>query len=153
MTAPLAPGSHSFAVRALDEDAVDLTPVSRTFTVATPDTRVDGFFAKAKGKQKQKGKKIRLEVKLGAGEDISAVATAEVKLEGSKKKRPMTSGSKDIASQEGTLKLKPKRKSDERKIVKALKRGDKVKAKVTVTVTDAAGNEASKKLDVKLKRG
>ena len=48
--------------------------------------------------------------------------------------------------------LRPKRRSDRRKIVKALKRGKKVEAKLTVKLTDGLGNAASKKLGVRLKR-
>ena len=51
-----------------------------------------------------------------------------------------------------TLALKPKRKSEERKIVKALKRGKKASAKLAVKLTDELGNSSLTKLRVKLKR-
>ena len=50
-----------------------------------------------------------------------------------------------------TLKLKPKGKKAKRKIVKAIKNGDKPKAKVDVKLTDKLGNELSDTVNVKLK--
>ena len=50
-----------------------------------------------------------------------------------------------------TLKLKPKTKA--KKIAAALKRGGKAKAKVTVKLTDRAGNTETEKLRVRLNRG
>jgi hypothetical protein len=51
-----------------------------------------------------------------------------------------------------SLVLKPKKRSDEKKIVKALKAGKKVTAKVKVKLTDDLGNTKTKKLKVKLTR-
>ena len=51
------------------------------------------------------------------------------------------------------LRLKPKGKVQAQRIVAALKRGEKATAKVTVKLTDRAGNRETEKLRVRLKRG
>ena len=58
-----------------------------------------------------------------------------------------------MGSGETTLKLKPAKGKDAKKIVKALKGGGKAKASVTVELIDAAGNSTVKKLGVKLSFG
>jgi hypothetical protein len=50
------------------------------------------------------------------------------------------------------LKLKPKKAKAAKKIRRALKRGRKPRAKLTVKLTDEAGNSESTRLKVKLKR-
>ena len=57
-----------------------------------------------------------------------------------------------VAGKSKTLKLKPKRSKDSKKIAKALKKGKKAKAKLTVKLTDGVGNVVTEKLGVKLKR-
>lgn len=54
-----------------------------------------------------------------------------------------------MAGKKAKLKLKLKQASAARKVTRAL--GGKVKATVTVTFSDAAGNVATKKKPVKLK--
>ena len=52
-----------------------------------------------------------------------------------------------------TLTLKQKGgKKKKRKLVKLVKKGAKAKAKITVTLTDLAGNTTSEKVVVKLKK-
>ena len=107
--------------------------------------------AKAKKKQKQKGKKIVVAVKVKAGEDLDAEATGSVKVK--KKSYKLKKQTKSVSSgKSATLKLKPKKSKDAKKIAKALKKGKKAKAKLTVTMADSLGNKKSKKLSVKLKR-
>jgi C4-type Zn-finger protein len=50
------------------------------------------------------------------------------------------------------LKLKPKGKKAKKKLLKLVKKGAKAKAKITVTLTDLAGNSTSEKVVVKLKK-
>jgi len=114
------------------------------------DTKVDGS-AKAKKKQKQKGKKIVVEAKVKAEENLTAKASGKVKVkQKSYKLKPQTKG---VASgNKKTLKLKPKKSMDAKKIAKALRRGKKATAKLEVKLTDEAGNQKTAKPKVKLKR-
>ena len=149
----LPDGAHSFAVRATDPAGnTDPTPASRSFVVDTtpPDTSVDGK-ATAKKKQKQKGKKIVVKVKVKAKEDLTAKANGKVKVK--KKTYKLKPQSNSVSEgDKKTLKLKPKKRKYAKKIVKALKKGKKAKAKLTVKLTDEAGNTKTKKLKVQLKR-
>jgi hypothetical protein len=56
------------------------------------------------------------------------------------------------AGETKTLKLKPKKKAQAKKIADALKQGDKATAKLTVKLTNAAGSTTTENLKVKLKR-
>ncbi len=147
-TAALLDGPHTFAVRASDAASnLDPSPATRAFTV---DTKVEGS-ASAKGKQKQKGKKIIVKAKVGANEDLDAKASGKVKL--GKKSYKLKPASKSVSSgKQKNLKLKPKKSKDAKKIAKALKQGKKAKAKLTVKLTDEAGNKKTEKLSVRLKR-
>ncbi len=58
----------------------------------------------------------------------------------------------DTPIQTKTLKMRPRR-AQAKKIVAALKRGEKAKAKLMVILADQAGNSATEKLRVRLKRG
>ncbi len=144
----LADGSRSFEVRAIDaETDVDPTPATRGFTV---DTFVNGF-ASADGAQKQKGKKIFVQAKVTAGENLDTEASGKVKV--GKKSYALKPASKSVSSGKNkNLKLKPKKSKDAKKIAKALKQGKKAKAKLTMKLTDEAGNKKSEMLSVKLKR-
>ena len=115
----------------------------------TADTKLDGS-ASAKKKQRQKGKKIIVKVKAEASEDLDANASGKIKAKKkSYKLKPVT---KSVSSgQTKNLKLKPKKSKDAKKIAKALKRGTKAKAKLTVELSDEAGNEKTTKLAVRLK--
>ena len=114
------------------------------------DTNLDGA-ATAKMTQKKMGKKIVVKVNVKAQEDLRAEADGAVKV--GKKSYKLKPTTKDVSSgNKTTLKLVPKKKMDKKKIVKALKKGNKARAKVTVKLTDEAGNKESEKLKVKLKR-
>jgi hypothetical protein len=144
----LPDGPHGFAVRSVDlEGDTDPTPAERSFTV---DTKLNGS-ASAKQKQKQKGKKVVVKVKAKAKEDLDAKATGKVKVgKKSYKLKPLT---KSVSSGDSkNLKLKPKKSKDKKKIAKALKKGKKAEAKLTVKLTDEAGNNKTEKLSVGLKR-
>ena len=144
----LPDGPYSFAVRSVDlEGDTDPTPAERSFTV---DTQLKGSAA-AKKTQKQKGKKVVVKVKTKAKEDLDATGKGKVKI--GKKSYKLKSASKSVSSgKKKTLKLKPKKSKDAKKIAKALKQGKKAKAKLKVKLTDEAGNKKTEKLSVKLKR-
>ncbi len=143
----LPDGLHSFGVRATDSAAnTDPSAASRSFIV---DTKVEGS-ASAKATQKQKGNRIVVKVKVQANEDLSADASGKVKLR--KTTYKLKPQSKSVASgEQKTLKLKPKKGKDAKKIAKALKKGKKANAKLTVELSDGAGNAESEKLSVTLK--
>ncbi len=149
---PLADGLHSFEVRATDTASnIDPTPALRNFTVDTspPDTAVSGS-ASAKGTQRQEGKKIVVKAKVKAGEDLYAVGTGRVKLR--KKTYELEARPKSVAAgEQEALKLTPTRERDTEAIAKALKAGRKATAKLTVDLSDAAGNSETAKLSVTLK--
>ena len=144
----LADSRHTFRVRATDtEDNTEEPPIQRPFTV---DTKLEGS-ASARSKQKQKGKKIVVKAKAKAEEDLEAKATGKVKV--GKQSNKLKKQTKSVSSGSSkNLKLKPKKSKDARKIAKALKKGKEAKAKLTVKLTDEAGNKKSQKLSVKLKR-
>ncbi|MGB6423676.1 MAG: hypothetical protein WBF18_00200 [Solirubrobacterales bacterium] len=144
----LSDGTHDFEVQATDGASnTDPTPASSSFTV---DTKVRGS-ASASKKQKQKGKKIVVKAKVKADEDLRAKATGKVKVK--KKTYKLKPQTEAVGSgQSKTLKLKPKKSKDAKKIAKALKKGKKAKAKLTVKLTDDAGNKKTTKLSIKLKR-
>jgi hypothetical protein len=125
-------------------DGTDIGAVERQ------DDTLEGAHIKAKKKQRQKGKKIVVKVKAGAAEDVTAEASGKVKL--GKKKLKLRAATKQAdAGKTATLKLKPKGKKSSKTIAKALDQGKKAKAVLSVTLTDAAGNSATKQPKVKLK--
>ncbi len=116
----------------------------------TIDSVADGKL-KAKSTQKQKGHKIVVAVKVVAGEQLTAALKGTIKRgKHSYKLAPKT---KSVAAGTTTkVNLKPKKKKARKKLKKALRKGHKAKAKVTATFTDGAGNTATGKVKVKLKR-
>lgn len=153
----LADGPHSFAVAATDPAGnTDPTPAERDFTVDTsvepppPDTELLGAKVKAKAKQKMKGNKIKVELKLTVGEPAEGMGKGKIKV--GKKSYKLKKLTKDLKTDKTKkLKLKPKKSKHKKKIAKALKKGDKVTAKLTGKITDEAGNKLKKKKTVKLK--
>ena len=57
-----------------------------------------------------------------------------------------------VANGQVTLKLKVKGKKKAKKLVKLVKRGAKAKAKISITLTDLAGNATAEKVVVKLEK-
>jgi hypothetical protein len=116
----------------------------------TVDARLKGSAA-AKKTQRRNGRKIAVKAKVKAQEDLVAKGNGQIKVhKRSYALRPIT---KTVSSGKSkTLKLKPKKSKDAKKIAKALKKGKKAKAKLTVKLTDEAGNKKTTKLSVKLKR-
>jgi catechol 2,3-dioxygenase-like lactoylglutathione lyase family enzyme len=106
--------------------------------------------ATAKRTQRQKGKKIVVEIKVKAKEDLKAEASGRIKVNPAYK---LETRAKRVArGTRKTLKLKPKKKKQARRIARALKRGNRVRAKARVKLTDGAGNEKVEKFKVKMKR-
>ena len=91
-----------------------------------------------------------VQVTVSAGEDVEVVASGSAKAGKSKSKLAKKRQTID-ADGSAKLKLKAKKKNAAKKINAALDDGEKGKAKLTVTVTDAAGNELTAKPKVKLK--
>jgi hypothetical protein len=123
--------------------------VARRIQSVTLDMDLKGF-ASAKKAQKQ-GKKIIVKAKVKANEDLDAKGSGKVEFgSNSYRLRPRT---KSVPSGKSkNLKLKPKKSKDAKRIAKALKKGKRATAKLTVKLADAAGNKKTKKLSVKLKR-
>ena len=105
--------------------------------------------ATAKRTQKQQDNTVRIAVKIKAKERLSAKVTGKIKVNPTYKLEPKKV--QVAAGKTKTLKLKPKKKAA-RKIATALKRDEKATAKLTVKLTDLAGNTETEKLRVRLKR-
>ncbi len=125
---------------------------SRRITVAS-DAPADGSVKanlSVKRIQKQKRRKIVVKVKAKAGEDVTATLRGKVKVAGHSYK--LTTKTRGVRSGERReLRLKPAHGKQRRKIAKALRRGQKAKAKLRGKLVDGAGNVKRKKLKVKLK--
>ena len=135
---------------ATGSDGSDIGAVELQAPVVPPDTAVAGATISAKGKQKQKGKKIVLKLKGGASEAVTGKASG--KITSGKKKfklKPLTKSS--AANATPTYKLKPKKSKDSTAIAKLLKKGKKVKASLSLKLTDEASNSVTLKKNVKLK--
>ena len=105
--------------------------------------------ASAAGTQRQRGKGIHVEIKVKARVELTAKTRGKVKMNPTYKLEPKKV--QVAAGKTKTLKLKPKKKAA-RKIATALKRDEKATAKLTVKLTDLAGNTETEKLGVRLKR-
>ncbi len=146
---PLGDGAHSFAARATDSFAnTEATPARRSFTV---DTRISNPTVRARGTQAQGDERIRLKVRVGAAERALATAGGKINLGRRADYRfrrvTRTLEPSDIS----VLRLKPARKRDERRILRALERGKSARATISVRISDAVGNFAVERRFVKLK--
>lgn len=109
------------------------------------DTSVDAT-ATARRKQFQRGRKVKVRVVVDAAEGVDVTAGGAIG------RRPLRTVEASVAagSSRGlTLTLRGKRANA--KILRALGRGKRAKANLTVELTDAAGNEATTPLTVALK--
>ena len=114
------------------------------------DSRVRGS-ATAKKKQRQSGKKIVIKAKVKAREDANAKGKGKVKV--GNRSYKLERQTKLVGSGESkNLKLKPKRRKDAKRIARALANGKKTVARVTVKLTDQAGNVKAQSYRVNLKR-
>ena len=105
--------------------------------------------ASAKQSQRQQGHRIRVTIEVAAGEDLDYRATGAIRANRTYRLKPRA-GTVEGGESE-TLRLRPKRRAAKR-VAGALERGRKAWAKVSVRLTDAAGNSETDKLRVKLKR-
>jgi len=124
-------------------------PTASTTRKLTLDSVLQGT-ATAKPRQKQKGKKVKVQVKVAAGEQLTVALAGKVKV-GKVRARLAPKSVSVGAGTTRKLKLKPAKKASSKKILEALAKGKKPKAKVKGTLTDAAGNAANLKFEVELK--
>ena len=156
-TAQLANGAHTFEVRASDSSGnTDASPASRSFAVVPAtggggDTTAPGI--RLSGARTQKAGKTVLVVVTATTENMFATATGTVVVPGASKvfrlravrNRAVANGARS------RLRLKVPKKA-QKAIKRALRRRKKVTARITVSARDAAGNRASAKRRVKLRR-
>jgi hypothetical protein len=159
-------GAQTFNVISTDNGG-NTTLVTHGYTVRPDTTDTDAPVLDARAKRRQKaGRKIR--VKLTSDEGALALAGGKVVV-----KPPPSSGSAAlkrtrrfklksirtalVADETTLFKLRPKgsrRKSrrTRRKIRRLVLDGNRAKARVKLSATDAAGNEATKKIKIRLVR-
>jgi hypothetical protein len=127
------------------------------------DTTVDGAVVDLAKKLTVKGKELKVKLAAGCAEACTWTASGAVLDKRAKKPAakaksyplaPATAAS--AAGQKATLKLKlkgskSKRRKQTRKIAAAIRRGDKVKATISVQFADEAGNSAGESASAKLK--
>jgi Bacterial Ig domain len=160
--APLSDGAHRFEVRATDQaHNTEQSPDSRTFTVETAgsppapppaDTKAPALQLSGATVQRVLRQRGVLLVVACPAEACTATAKGKVVVGGSAKVYRVTPATKELAGgAKATLKLKLRR-TVLAAIGRALRRGKKVSAKVTVTARDAAGNVTTKRRSIRLKR-
>ena len=139
---------------------LDGTGVDQAFSTigsgwSSTDLAVDGLSPQVAGKVKanpnQIVKVVLVKLKVAATERLTAKASGAIKFNPTFELKPRTV--EVAAGQSKTLKLKPKKKSQARKIADALDQGRKVTAELEVELTGLAGNRTTEKLSVRLKRG
>ncbi|WP_162599893.1 ELWxxDGT repeat protein [Nocardioides solisilvae] len=125
-----------------------------------PDTAVTGVQAAAPKQQKIR-KKVALTTRVGADEAITATATGKIKLKGSKKPIALRGNPTQAApGQQARLTLRVTSKKLVAQVLKALTRYRNapkakqkklaVKAVLTLSITDAAGNKQTVKRTIRL---
>jgi hypothetical protein len=151
------PNRTGIARANLDGTTVDESFISRALGNRATSIAVDGRSdrklagtASAAKTQRQRGKRIVVKVKVKAKERLTAKARGKIKLNPSYKLKPKAV--EVAAGETKTLKLEPKKEAQANKIAGALDEGERAKAKLTVTLTDQAGNSETETLRVRLKR-
>jgi hypothetical protein len=147
--------NHSIGRASLDGGSVDqrfITPAGRDLYLAVDgltDTKLAGRSSAART-QRQTGKTIRVKVKVKAKERLTAKASGKIRVNPTYKLKPKRV--KLDAGETRTLKLKPRKRAQVKKIARALKHGEKATATLKVKLTDVAANTKTEKLRVRLKR-
>jgi hypothetical protein len=134
-------------------DAGDACPLVAAATAdGCPDTAAPGFTLGGKTTQKV-GSSIVIPI-TATTEDLLASVSGAVSVPGASKAYRLRAVKNRAVARGTTARVKLKLKKKLRSAIKkALGAGRKAKAKVTVQVRDAAGNAATKKRTIKLKRG
>ena len=146
-------GIHTFQVRATDPSGnVEKPPAERSFDV---DKVIAGANAAAKRTQRLRGKRVSLKLTVRAAEDARARGAGTVRV-GGKEFRFSSRLLQLPAGRKRTMRLTPAKKKASRKILKALKRGEKAETNIAVTFSDGLGNRATTgrvPIKVKIKSG
>jgi bacillolysin len=152
----LPEGPHSFEVRATDAALnTDPTPALAEFTIdteppAAADTTLDGL-VHARSRQGQRRRRIAVRVKIKPLEDLTAEVTGRIEVR--KRSYPLAKKRRQLtADEKKRIGLKPRKRKHAKRIVKALRKGKKARARLRVRLTDSAGNELAEGLRVRLKR-
>ncbi len=104
-------------------------------------------------KQKVGGKVVKVKVKAGADESVTLVGKGKIKLKGKRKSFKLETVRKSVgAAQQKRLRLSPRRRKDNKRVFKLLRRGKNLRAAVTVKLSDATGNSVVERRTVRLKR-
>ena len=116
--------------------------------ITTGDLMLNGK-ATARKRQKQRGEAIVVRVRVKANEYLIVKASGTIDLGATYKLRARPLYIEEKRTK--TLKLSPKKVAAKR-IARALKRGERAKARVTVRLADLVGNRETEKLRVRLKQ-
>ncbi len=105
----------------------------------------------AKKQQSQRGKKVKVKIEGVAQEAVTGVATGEIA-------GPKTFKLGEVrkpagAGEQAIYRLGLKKKKDNQRVFKLLGRGEKLRASLSLTLTDAAGNSVTEKRVVRLTAG
>ena len=116
------------------------------------DTEVTGPAVIAKKKQKQNGKKIKIKIKAGAQEPVDLIGRGRITVKGKARKFKLKTVRKSTdAGRRTVLRLTPKRKRDNKRIFRLLRRRVDLRANPSVKLSDAAGNSVTENRVVRLK--
>ena len=135
--------------RTVDQPATNASDGTDIGAVERADTELTGAAATAAAEQRQHGKKISVTVSVEAGESATAASAGAVTV--GKSTFPLTGDAVAVVKdQPQTVVLSPESKSAAKKIAKALGKGKKLHAAVSVAFTDASANSDTEQVEVEL---